>query len=112
MNWHVCTVIGYRVETEKLEQQIRPQSTAVEAVVQQAKLKLVDAKAGFSYVCSYVHGFEIFENKLLNYEPRVLRQDKNWDKDKVRRFLEQFHLWNDDAFGIWTFAVRPENYEP
>ena len=110
MNWHIYNVIGARVETDKFKEALLLAKTysafSPKEVCRTNKVVLVDALTGYSYICSYVHSFEINNNKLLNYGPLVHYQDKNWDKDKVRRFLEQFRLWEDGSFGIWTFAVR------
>lgn len=102
MSTHVYTVVGAKVATAVIEQRVS--SFRAEAAAN--GLYVVDVpKQNASYICTRSHSFEIDGERLRNYGPLVVYQDSNWDKDKVRHFLEPLDLWLDGIFGVWVFAV-------
>jgi hypothetical protein len=110
MDCFVYTVIGSQVNTRLLKEQVdrvytREKGIPIQEVMEDVGLKLIDAAYGTSFVCTRSHAFQVYRNRLLNYGPLVIYQDSNWDKEKVRRFLESLDLWMPGQFGLWTFAV-------
>jgi len=100
----VCTVIGAKVSTAVTAKK----APDFEIAAANAGLYVVkDAHSTSSYLCTRSHCFDVdWDNhKLHNYGPLVIYQDSNWDKDRVRHFLEPLNLWSDGIFGVWVFAV-------
>jgi hypothetical protein len=108
---HIYTVIGAKTRTWELEERVdllitEKSGWSLDAAARHAGLEVVHDGEGFTYLCTRSHSFQIHGDKLLNYGPLVIYQDSNWDKDKVRRFLEPLELWMPGEFGQWTFAVE------